>query len=81
MFKVINLIKFFGLTSVRMECKGQMLKNISQKNKSIWVIPREIYPLHFYMLEIYFFSFFVKKYLIRIFLFQFDMQNFREINF
>ena len=38
MFEVINLITFFCLTSVRMECEKQMLKNISQKNKGIWLI-------------------------------------------
>ena len=46
----------------------------------LWVIPREIYHLNFF-LRLIFFSFFVEKYFIRIFLFQYDMHNFREIYF
>ena len=38
-------------------------------------------PPTFFLRETFYFSFFVKKYLIRIFLFQYDMQNFREMNF
>ena len=37
-FRVINPIHFFGLTSVRMECEGETLKQISQKNKGICFI-------------------------------------------
>ena len=38
-------------------------------------------PPTFFLRETFYFSFFVEKYLIRIFLFQYDMQNFREMNF
>ena len=38
-------------------------------------------PPTFFLRETLYFSFFIKKCLIRIFLFQYDMQNFREMNF
>ena len=47
----------------------------------IWAIPREIYPVNFFSRLIFFCSFFVERCLICIFIFQYDMHNFREIYF